>query len=73
MNKSLGQHLLCNNGVVRNIVNKSGVTDKDIVLEIGPGSGILTLELLAKCKKVIAVEYDVRMQAEIMKQVRTAG
>jgi 18S rRNA (adenine1779-N6/adenine1780-N6)-dimethyltransferase len=73
MNKSLGQHLLTSNSIVESIVRKSGVSENDTVLEIGPGSGILTLAILPKCKKLIAVEFDVRMQAEIMKTVRTAG
>ena len=42
----------------------------DIVLEIGPGAGILTMELLKKAKKVIAIEKDPRMVHEIQKKVQ---
>jgi len=73
MNKSLGQHLLTNMSIVNQIVQKSGVTSNDIVLEIGPGSGVLTIPLIQKCKKLIAVEFDPRMQAEIMKAVKAAN
>ena len=41
-----------------------------VVLEIGPGSGNLTVRILEKAKKVIAVELDPRMAAEITKRVQ---
>ena len=47
--------------VVQSIVDKSGLKSTDTVLEIGPGTGNLTLKLLEKVKKVIAVEVDPRM------------
>ena len=66
----LGQHFIMNIAVVNNIVEKAGIKPTDIVLEIGPGNGILTMELLKKAKKVIAVELDPRMVNEIQKKVQ---
>lgn len=59
--RSKGQHILKNPMVVQAIVEKSGLKSTDTVLEIGPGTGNLTLKLLEKVKKVIAVEVDPRM------------
>lgn len=41
-----------------------------VVLEIGPGTGNLTVKILEKAKKVIAVELDPRMAAEVTKRVQ---
>lgn len=42
-----------------------------VVLEVGPGTGNLTMRILAACKKVIAVEMDPRMAAELTKRVQS--
>jgi 18S rRNA (adenine1779-N6/adenine1780-N6)-dimethyltransferase len=68
-NTSIGQHFLKNPAVVEAIVQKSQIKSTDIVLEIGPGTGNLTLPLLSKAKKVIAVEFDRRMVREVLKRV----
>lgn len=59
--KSLGQNFLIDGNIVKNIVEKSGITKDDIVLEIGPGFGTLTEELALNAKKVISVEKDHRL------------
>ncbi len=59
--KGKGQHILKNPMVVQSIVDKAGIKSTDTVLEIGPGTGNLTLRLLEKAKKVIAIEVDPRM------------
>lgn len=59
--KSLGQNFLIDGNIIKNIVEKSGITDEDIVLEIGPGFGTLTEELALNAKKVIAIEKDHRL------------
>lgn len=56
--KSLGQHWLHDRDVLRHIADLAEITEKDTVLEIGPGLGTLTSELLRRAKKVVAVEYD---------------
>jgi len=67
--KSRGQHFLKNPLVVNSIVEKSNLKATDVVLEIGPGTGNMTMKLLEAAKKVIAVEVDPRMVAEVQKRV----
>lgn len=59
--KSLGQNFLKSKIVVNTIINISDLNLNDVVLEIGPGKGFLTEELLKKVKKVIVVEKDDRL------------
>jgi len=68
-NTNLGQHFLKNPAVVDSIVAKAGLRPSDICLEIGPGTGNLTVRLLENAKKVIAVEFDRRMVREVLKRV----
>lgn len=68
--KSKGQHILKNPLLVQSIVQKAGLKSTDIVLEIGPGTGNLTMKLLEVCKKVIAVELDPRMVLEVTRRVQ---
>jgi 16S rRNA (adenine1518-N6/adenine1519-N6)-dimethyltransferase len=56
--KSLGQNFLNSKAVIKQIINSANLTVDDLVLEIGPGKGMLTEELAGKCKKVIAIEID---------------
>ncbi|CAM9485901.1 unnamed protein product, partial [Ectocarpus sp. 8 AP-2014] len=51
------------------IVDRAAVKRTDVVLEIGPGTGNLTVRLLERAKRVIAVELDTRMVREVMKRV----
>jgi len=67
--KSRGQHFLKNPLVVNSIVDKSELRATDTVLEIGPGTGNMTVKLLAAARKVVAVEVDPRMVAEVQKRV----
>lgn len=68
--KSKGQHILKNPQVVRAIVEKAGIQPTDVVLEIGPGTGNLTMKLLEVAKKVVAVELDRRMVVELQRRVQ---
>ena len=56
--KSLGQHFLTNRDIVSSIVDAAELSPEDTVLEIGPGKGILTEELLKRGSLVVAVEKD---------------
>ncbi|KAI6788645.1 rRNA adenine dimethylase [Hortaea werneckii] len=71
MNTDIGQHILKNPGVAQAIVDKADLKQSDIVLEVGPGTGNLTTRILEKAKKVIAVEQDPRMAAELTKRFQT--
>ncbi|KAK6903764.1 dimethyladenosine transferase [Kwoniella mangroviensis CBS 8507] len=64
-----GQHILTNPLVAQGIVDKANLKPTDIVLEVGPGTGNLTVRILAACNKVVAVEMDPRMAAEVQKRV----
>ncbi len=59
--KSLGQNFLVDEDVVDEIVYGSSVTEKSLVIEIGPGTGVLTCPLAEQAGKVIAIELDDRM------------
>ena len=69
-NHSLGQHILKNPLVVAALVEKSALRSTDTVLEIGPGTGNMTVKMLDKVKKVVACELDPRMVAELQKRVQ---
>ncbi|HBW13208.1 MAG TPA: 16S rRNA (adenine(1518)-N(6)/adenine(1519)-N(6))-dimethyltransferase [Proteiniclasticum sp.] len=56
--KSLGQNFLVDQNIVRDIVKGAGVTKEDFVIEIGPGVGTLTRELLKEAASVTAIELD---------------
>lgn len=56
--KSLGQNFLVDDSVLNDIVNGAGVNEEDFVIEIGPGVGTLTAQLLMKAKRVTAIELD---------------
>ena len=56
--KGLGQHFLYERGIVQRMVRQAGVGPDDTVLEVGPGLGILTSELLLRAGQVVAIERD---------------
>ena len=56
--KSLGQNFLVDESVPRDIVSGAEVNKDDLVIEIGPGVGTLTAQLLKTAKKVVAIELD---------------
>jgi 18S rRNA (adenine1779-N6/adenine1780-N6)-dimethyltransferase len=69
-NTNFGQHILKNPGVSDAIVEKAYLKPTDTVLEIGPGTGNLTVRILERAKKCICVELDPRMAAEVTKRVQ---
>ena len=56
--KRLGQNFLINSEVIDEIIDYANITKDDVVLEIGPGVGFVTEQLVKYAKKVIAVELD---------------
>ena len=60
-NKDLGQNFLINEEVVENIINSSEISKEDLIIEIGPGLGTLTKELIKRAGKVVCIELDKKM------------
>ena len=56
--KSLGQNFLTDKNVIDKIIEGSGINSQDVVIEIGPGIGVITCEAAKIAKKVYAVEID---------------
>lgn len=69
--KSLGQHFLNDEGVVKRMVEAGRITKDDTILEIGPGFGILTKALTkSPAKKIIACEKDDLIYEFLQKEVK---
>lgn len=68
-NTGIGQHFLKNPAIINAIVEKAGVKSTDVVLEIGPGTGNMTVVMLQRSRQVIAMEMDPRMIRELSKRV----
>lgn len=64
-NKSLGQHWLKDRSVLASIADHAEIKPTDTVLEIGPGLGTLTSELLRRAAKVVAVEFDAELARKL--------
>ncbi len=65
--KRLGQRFLIDGDVLQRILSAAELTADDIVLEVGPGLGILTRELAQRARRVIAIELDDKL-ANFLKQ-----
>ncbi|TDE33008.1 16S rRNA (adenine(1518)-N(6)/adenine(1519)-N(6))-dimethyltransferase RsmA [Actinomadura sp. 6K520] len=63
--KTLGQNFVIDANTVRRIVRSAGPAPDDVVLEVGPGLGSLTLALVAEVRRVVAVEIDPVLAAEL--------
>ncbi len=63
--KTLGQNFVVDANTVRRIVRRAGVGPDDVVVEVGPGLGSLTLGLLDVCSSVVAVEIDPVLAREL--------
>lgn len=59
--KSLGQNFLVDDNVIEEIIRGSNISKNDLIIEIGPGLGVLTNRLLQEANNIIAVELDARM------------
>lgn len=67
--KSLGQHWLNDEASLLAMLDTAEINSGDTVLEIGPGLGSLTSELVKKAKKVIAVEKDEALTADLSSKI----
>ncbi|MFF1611919.1 16S rRNA (adenine(1518)-N(6)/adenine(1519)-N(6))-dimethyltransferase RsmA [Amycolatopsis sp. NPDC058278] len=71
--KKLGQNFVHDPNTVRRIVELADVAPGDVVLEVGPGLGSLTLGLLATGARVVAVEIDPKLAERLPKTVAERG
>jgi 16S rRNA (adenine1518-N6/adenine1519-N6)-dimethyltransferase len=67
LKKSLGQNFLIDANIIEKIVSSFSVVDNSIIIEIGPGSGMLTKKLITLDKPVICFEIDKRMKEYLNK------
>ncbi|MCI2061550.1 MAG: 16S rRNA (adenine(1518)-N(6)/adenine(1519)-N(6))-dimethyltransferase RsmA [Eubacteriaceae bacterium] len=58
MTKSLGQNFLTDKNIIDRIIDATGIGPDDLVIEIGPGLGVLTCEAARLARRVIAIEID---------------
>ena len=60
--KSFGQNFLKDKNVIYDIVRKTDILPNSLVIEVGPGSGVLTKELAKVAKNVLSYEIDTRLE-----------
>lgn len=68
--KKFGQNFLKDSNIVKRIVSSSGVDRESLVIEVGPGGAILTKELAAVAKNVLAYEIDTDLAGELESKLR---
>lgn len=69
--KNLGQNFLQDKNIIDKIVNAPDYGDNNLVIEIGPGAGALTKELLKKVDRAILYEVDTRLEKILNKELNT--
>jgi len=65
-----GQYFIENSLIIKTIIDKTDIKRTDVVLEIGSGTGNLTMNLLKKAKRVISIEFDLKMVLELQRRVQ---
>ena len=60
--KQYGQNFITDVNLLKSIVNGADITEKDVVVEIGPGAGTLTREIASQAKKVVCYEIDKNLE-----------
>ena len=68
--KSLGQHFLTDERILKRIAGAAELSRHDTVIEIGAGTGALTAELAARAGRVVALELDERLCAQLAQRFR---
>ncbi|MBI4687577.1 MAG: ribosomal RNA small subunit methyltransferase A [Nitrospirae bacterium] len=71
--RPLGQHFLFDPNILKRIIDSSGITPEDTVLEIGPGLGTMTRLLAHYAGKVIAIEVDSRLSERLKETLSSAA
>ena len=67
--KSLGQNFLIDEKALEDIVAAAELESDGVVIEVGPGMGVLTFALASKCQRVIAIEKDRKMSKFLRKEI----
>lgn len=70
--KGLGQHFLTDRGALGKIVQAARLSPDDTVVEVGPGLGVLTAELVSRAGQVIAVELDAALARSLRMELAEA-
>ncbi|WP_322512402.1 16S rRNA (adenine(1518)-N(6)/adenine(1519)-N(6))-dimethyltransferase RsmA [Chloroflexus sp.] len=68
--RGMGQNFLLDGNVLTTIVTEAALASSDTVIEVGPGLGVLTWELLARAGRVICVELDRRLAERLAAEFR---
>lgn len=68
--KQFGQNFLIDKSILGKIIAAAKLNKESVVLEIGPGAGVLTMELSRRAKRVLAVEKDKEMEKILKKTAR---
>lgn len=71
--KKLGQHFLVDESILKLIVSAADLSPADFVIEVGPGFGMLTSELVNKAGTVTAIEIDTRLYIQLKKKFRSVS
>jgi 16S rRNA (adenine1518-N6/adenine1519-N6)-dimethyltransferase len=71
--KRLGQNFLVERGIVRRMIKAAEIEPDDLVVEVGPGLGILTRELVENARQVVAIELDRRLAAYLEEELKASG
>ena len=67
--KGLGQHFLIDRNILNKVIRTAGIEKEDVVLEVGPGLGEMTLALARQAKRVMAIEIDPKLVAILKKKM----
>ena len=67
--QALAQHFLVDQGVLARIIQAADLSSKDTVVEVGPGQGVLTRELVRTAGRVVAVELDPELAASLTRRL----
>lgn len=67
--KKFGQNFLKDINIVKRIVDVSEVDSNSLVIEVGPGGGVMTKELASRAKNVLAYEIDTDLEDELFKRL----
>ena len=67
----MGQHFLVDDSISKKIIEAAEVCPEDTIIEVGPGLGALTRELVQRAQRVIAIEMDGRLATSLQRSLKT--